>query len=138
MPTDSEGLAELGDVVVRRDLARIDPQHGLPATLTSGASLAASFSSVAASHCSRLPASCQTARQRPRSSRAGYPVMPCSSSMTSPPPRVAARPASLARTWPRTDRSAAPRGACGDFVGILTTAGGACVIGLSLFLRCRR
>ena len=61
-------------------------------------SLAASFSSLDASHCCRSPFSYQTARQRPCSSRAGYAVMPYSSSMTSPPPRVAARPVPFART----------------------------------------
>ena len=83
-------------------------------------SLAASFSSVAASHCCRWPSSYQTARQRPCSSRVGYTVMPYSSSMTSPPPRVAARPVPFARTRPATrrpalTRSGLPRASCGDF-----------------------
>jgi|HubBroStandDraft_1064217.scaffolds.fasta_scaffold06189_2 hypothetical protein len=45
--------------------------------------LAASFSSLAASHCCRSPLSCQVARQQPGSSRAGYTVMPSVSSITS-------------------------------------------------------
>jgi len=57
------------------------------------ASLGASFSSLLASHCCRSPASYQTARHRPPSDRAGYTVIPHSSSITSPPPRVAVRPA---------------------------------------------
>ena len=42
-----------------------------------------------------------TALQRPCSSRAGYTVIPHSSSITGPPPLVAARPVPLARTLPR-------------------------------------
>jgi hypothetical protein len=99
-------------------------------------SLAASFSSVAALHCCRSPFSCHTARQRPRSSRAGYTVMPYSSSMTSPPPRVAARPVPFTRTRPgarlavdrAAGRAALPRAGCGDSVGILKTGDGACVM----------
>jgi len=87
-------------------------------------SLAASFSSDAASHCCRSPFSYQTALQRPCSSRAGYTVIPHSSSITGPPPRVAARPGPLSRTLPRAvrpafarpaeDRAAPPRTGCGD------------------------
>ena len=64
-------------------------------------SLAASFSSVAASHCCRSPSSYQIARHRPPSDRAGYTVIPHSSSMTSPPPRVDSRPVPAARTCAR-------------------------------------
>src|SRR5579862_1418071 len=69
--------------------------------------------------------------------------MPCSSSMTSPPPRVAKRSVPPARTKP-TDEGPAerpgfarapdragegqPRPGCGDFVGILTAASGACLM----------
>ena len=85
-------------------------------------SLAASFSSDAASHCCRPPFSYQTARQRPCSSRPGYTVIPYSGSITGPPPRVAARPVPLARTMPRATRpafarpagrAAPPRTGCG-------------------------
>ena len=48
-------------------------------------SLAASRSSVAASHCRRTPFSIHTARHRPPSSRAGYTVTPHSSSTTTRP-----------------------------------------------------
>jgi len=110
-------------------------------------SLTASFSSVAASHCCRSSLSYQTARHRPSSDRAGYTVIPYSSSMTSPPPRVAARPFPLAMTVlravpavvffrrPAGRRTVPSRDACGDFVGILVRAGAACVMGLSRFLR---
>ena len=53
-------------------------------------SLAASRSSVAASHCRRAPFSFHTARHRPPSPRAGYTVTPHSSSTTTrPSPRLA-------------------------------------------------
>jgi hypothetical protein len=79
----------------------------------------------------------------------GYTVIPHSSSMTSPPPRVAARPVPPARAGlrpvakvflGRPEGLAARRGAsCGESVGILKIAAGACLMGLSLFLRlCRR
>src|SRR5271165_5391895 len=56
--------------------------------------------------------------------------------MTSPPPRVAVRPVPFARTRPGAGRvafafragRAALRASCGDFVGILKIAAGACVI----------
>jgi len=99
-------------------------------------SFAVSFSWVPASHCCRCPFSCQTARQRPISSRAGYTVMPYSSSMTSPPPRVAARPVPFARTRPGAVRPGFARRAgratlqagCGDSVGILKIAAGTSVM----------
>ena len=99
-------------------------------------SLAASFSSDAASHCCRWPFSCQTALQRPCSSRAGYTVIPHSSSITGPPPRVAARPVPLASILPDAVRldfaclAARPRAGCGDFVGILARAGASCAMGI--------
>ena len=66
---------------------------------------------------------CQTARQRPCSSRAGYTVIPHSSSMTGRPPRVAARPVPPAKILRRAVRPdpaqpaarAAPRTGCADF-----------------------
>ena len=87
------------------------------------ASLAVSFSSDAASHCCRPPFSCQTALQRPRSSRAGYTVIPHSSSITGPPPRVAARPVPPASILPGVVRldfaclAARLRAGCGDLWG---------------------
>src|SRR5215472_10779 len=107
-------------------------------------SLEASLFSVAASHCCRCPASYQVARHRPPSDRGGYTVIPHSSSMTSPPPRVDSRPVPAARTLARggllavfarpTGRPGALRPGCEDFVGILTCAGAACVMALALFL----
>jgi hypothetical protein len=82
--------------------------------------------------------------------RLGYTVMPCSSSMTSPLPRVAARPLPLAKTGLRLvaggflaradaratgDLATLPGAGCGIFVGILKIVAGACVMSLSLFLR---
>ena len=64
-------------------------------------SFAASLSSETDSHCCRSPSSCQTARHRPPLSRGGYTVIPRSSSMTSPSPRVAAR------VWTKVTRLAA-------------------------------
>jgi len=40
--------------------------------------------------------------------------------------------------WRAAGRAALPRAGCGDSVGILGTVGGACVMRLSRFLRCRR
>jgi hypothetical protein len=112
-------------------------------------SMAASFSSVAASHCRRCPASCQTARHRAPSERAGYTVTPHPSSITSPLPRWAARPLPLAKTGlrrvpeaflaradgPATGLPGRSGTSCGETVGILKIAAGACATGLSLFLR---
>jgi hypothetical protein len=115
------------------------------------ASFGVSFSSVAASHCCRSQASCQTAHHRPPSDRAGYTVTPRSSEMTSPPPRVDSRSVPVARTLARAGApvffacpagrpagSAATRlwGNCGDLclrVGGLPAASGS-----SLFLALRR
>jgi hypothetical protein len=67
-----------------------------------------------------------TARRRPPSDRAGYTVIPHSSSITSPPPRVAERPVLPARTAGRlaafgrpAARAAPLRNGCGESVGIL-------------------
>ena len=72
------------------------------------ASLAASLSSATASHCRRRPPSYHTARHRSPARRAGYTVIPPSTSTTTrPSPRVAARPAPAAKAgragapWPR-------------------------------------
>jgi hypothetical protein len=126
-----------------------DEYHGVGLLLTlTFSSLAASFSWAGASHCCRSPASYQTARHRPPSDRAGYTVIPHSSSMTSPPPRVAARPVPSARARLRPvlgaflgrpeDFTAGHGVSCGESVGILTIAASACVMRKSLFLRsCR-
>jgi hypothetical protein len=56
--------------------------------------------------------------------------------MTSPPPRVAARPVPITMTRPGARRPAdraALRAGCGDFVGILKPAGGACVMPVPSF-----
>ena len=107
-------------------------------------SLTASFSSVLASHCRRSPFSYQTARHRSPSSRAGYTVIPHSSSITRrPSPRVPGRPVPPTKTWPRaalpvaagTRRAALPRAGCGDFVGILGRDSASCAIRFPLFLR---
>ncbi len=127
-------------------------------------SLAASLSSVTASHCCRAPASYQTARHRPPPDLAGYTVIPHSNSMTSSPPRVESRPVPAAITLGRagaplfpalralpgrprldcgdsggtvvrgTDRPAVPRRSCGEPVGILARLGAAIVIRDTLFL----
>ena len=65
----------------RRLLRELTSAQPLPADVT----VIASFSSDAASHCCRWPFSCQTALQRPCVSRAGYTVIPHSSSVTGPP-----------------------------------------------------
>ena len=96
-------------------------------------SLAASRSSVAASHCRRTPFSYHTARHRPPSPRAGYTVTPHSSSTTTrPSPRLAARASPRSRAPGRAARRdrgppraglagrlAPARAGCGFFVGIL-------------------
>jgi hypothetical protein len=68
-----------------------------------------------------------------------------STSITGPPPRVAARPVPLASILPGAVRldfawlAARPRAGCGDFVGILVRAGTSCAMGrFPLFLRFRR
>src|ERR1700742_383958 len=103
-------------------------------------SLAASLASDAASHWRRSPFSYQTALQRPCSSRAGYTVIPHSNSMTSPLPRVVARPVPLAMTQLRAVRLpffgrptllAGPLWrSCGVSVGILVRTGAACAMGI--------
>ena len=76
------------------------------------------------------------------SPRAGYTVMPCSSSATSLPPPVAARPVPFARSRPvagppacarAAGRTGLPRAGCGDFVWILKVGDGACGMPLPAF-----
>src|SRR5215469_7852387 len=103
-------------------------------------SFGTSLTSVGASRCCRWPASYQTARQRPPSERAGQTVIPHSSSITSPPPRVDSRPVPIATTAVRAGAAAflarrqAGRARFGPVVGILVRAGAACVMTLALFL----
>src|SRR6185437_6764628 len=58
------------------------------------------------------------------------------SSITGPPPRVAARPVPLASILPGAVRldfaclATRPRAGCGDFVGILAHAGASCAMGI--------
>ena len=109
------------------------------------ASLAASLSSVTASHCRRRPPSYHTARHRSPARRAGYTVIPPSSSTTTrPSPRVAARPVPAVKTGPpvRPGRAAVAMGrvtpardGCGFFVGILARTGADCAMGVPLLLR---
>jgi hypothetical protein len=89
-------------------------------------SLAASRSPDTASHCRRLPFSHQTARHRSWPSRAGYTVMPYSSSITGlASPRVAGHPAPPAKARLRAarravapaGREALPGASCGFLVG---------------------
>ena len=111
-------------------------------------SLAASRSSVAASHCRRAPFSYQTARHRPPGTRAGYTVTPHSNSTTTrPSPRVAARASPRSRApglAARRDRGpplaglacrrAPARAGCGVFVGILDRGGAPAAMACLLFL----
>ena len=109
------------------------------------ASLAASLASVTASHCRRRPFSYHTARHRSPARRAGYTVIPASSSTTTrPSPRVAARPVPVAkigrplrrgRAAAATGRVTPARDGCGFSVGILAPTGADCPMGLPLFLR---
>jgi hypothetical protein len=109
------------------------------------ASLAASLSSATASHWRRRPPSYHTARHRSPARRAGYTVIPPSTSTTTrPSPRVTARPvpAAKAERPVRRGRAAVAAGqvtpardGCGFFVGILARTGADCAMEVPLLLR---
>ena len=82
-------------------------------------SRAASRSSVAASHCRRVPFSYHTARHRPPATLAGYTVTPHSNSTTTrPPPRLAARASPRSRPPGRSPGHGDREGGGGELGGI--------------------